>query len=274
MRSDMKKLLCEEGRHPGNVRKGKAYRSYDDMPFREGMSMTSRRNGYSGKNFGEHLKPLERYIQKQVGRSWDKVYSEIKESLGSGQTPVESHIFVHLEGYIAVKVVKADLSESDTGLVAHRVLDSTPNGYRWRVRPGQLFVCPSSGIIKRAKSIKPKTPKPKPENNYRDLGDDQVAGKLKGIWYIWDKTKAVESRNWSWNSTVDKCDRLPENIGNSDFGWYSNGFKINGVFCHWLPESEIPFPRWSRTREQRLDVYINKRQMSNLELRKYNLRND
>jgi len=280
MRSDMKKLLCEEPRRGGgNARKGRDYRSYDDMPFREGMSMRSRRLKGAGKEFGEHLQPLKRYIEKQVGRPWDKVYSEIKESMGSGQTPVESHIFEHLEGYIAIKVVKCDISESNTGMVHHYVLGSCGYDYRRKVYPGDLFVDPASGIIKRAKSLKPQPKKLPPLKDWRDISDKLFVNKIDGIWYGWDKYAVTTTHRWMWNSSTPKEDRNGANHSNVDYGHWIKFFVINGNDHLSVPQHNGPGPnsdyirRWPYTRIYKT-AYMNKRQLNATELRKYNLKND
>lgn len=275
MRADMKKLLCESPRvHGGRIRKGRTARSYEDLPFREGMSMTSRKNGWSGKEFGEHLAPLKRYIEKQIGRPWDKVYSEICKSMGDGQTPVESHIFVHLDGYICINVVRCSLDESRTGLVYHGM----KYRHRWAVSSGQLYVCPTTGIIKRAKSLVKDKPR-KHETNYRKLDDNYVALKLNGIWYRYKVITVKQEKEWMWFQSIRPEDRGDTNR-NYKTGVYSYYYMINGgcylsipmhmSFSHLLKKNA-----WETRHVFGRDIAVcDKAQLTSNELRKYNLKND
>ena len=47
------------------------------------------------KLLNENLAPLRRYLERQVGRPWDKVYSEIAEGLRVAST-VQRHVRDHL----------------------------------------------------------------------------------------------------------------------------------------------------------------------------------
>lgn len=55
--------------------------------------------GYERKEFGENLKPLARFLQKQVGRPWDKVYAEIRDVCEPTGT-VNAHIYAHLWDFV------------------------------------------------------------------------------------------------------------------------------------------------------------------------------
>jgi hypothetical protein len=54
-----------------------------------------RQYGYNCKEFSDLLGPLRRYLRKQVGRPWDKVWSEIAHILDS-QSLAGQHIFEHI----------------------------------------------------------------------------------------------------------------------------------------------------------------------------------
>src|SRR5438477_11087201 len=74
MRSDMHRVICEEPRHGGRYEKlGRRANLADELlPKFEGM----RRPHGDRKWFGEHLGPLRRWLRSQVGRPWNRVYSE------------------------------------------------------------------------------------------------------------------------------------------------------------------------------------------------------
>lgn len=52
--------------------------------------------GADRKAFNENLEPLWRYLQTQVGRCWDDVYSDIRENLSPRNT-VQMHVVQHLK---------------------------------------------------------------------------------------------------------------------------------------------------------------------------------
>jgi hypothetical protein len=79
MRADMGKVLVERprlgSRDGSRPKKGyrkrlqKAFDSGDPLPVREGMKVRCGR----GKHFNEHLGPLRRFLNSNVGRQWDKI---------------------------------------------------------------------------------------------------------------------------------------------------------------------------------------------------------
>src|ERR1041385_933184 len=78
VRADMAKVIVERPRKKGwawNKPKGyqRRLRSFgsDGPPRREGIKSRWRNNT---KYLNEHLGPLRRYLDSQVGRPWDKVY--------------------------------------------------------------------------------------------------------------------------------------------------------------------------------------------------------
>ncbi len=58
------------------------------------------------KWLNENLAPLKRFLGKQVGRPWDKVYSEIAENLKPTST-VQQHVRDHIEDFVALKTTGA-----------------------------------------------------------------------------------------------------------------------------------------------------------------------
>src|SRR6185437_7346824 len=73
MRSDMYKVIVERPRSGKRTRPA-ALRLRNDLdgPMRLGM-----RACYDYLDLNENLQPLRRYLRAQLGRPWDKVYSEI-----------------------------------------------------------------------------------------------------------------------------------------------------------------------------------------------------
>jgi hypothetical protein len=101
MRDDMFKVIVERPRCVNsNAYKGdgRPFRNKEDGPTRLGM-----KKGYSDRKWlNENLAPLKRFLGKQVNRPWDKVYSEIRESIDSRST-VKQHILQHLEDFVAIQ---------------------------------------------------------------------------------------------------------------------------------------------------------------------------
>lgn len=118
MRDDLSKQLCEHERR----RSWDSYSNYrnlrvfedanylmreDEEPFNGTVggssireSMKQRYNWhYQGKEFSENLSPLYGILQKNVGKFWDKVYSEIC-AVADRRSVVGNHIFQHLFDYI------------------------------------------------------------------------------------------------------------------------------------------------------------------------------
>jgi len=123
--------------------------TYLDLAERSALprSAGTRPKGGDRKDFGENLSPLWRYLQKQVGRNWDKVYSEICENMDR-RSAVGGHIFEHLWGYVVpakkvriVNGVPSRLHPYDEGL--------EPITYRAKIRERECFyVDPRDNVLK------------------------------------------------------------------------------------------------------------------------------
>ncbi len=99
MRADMARVIVERPRIPDpNPRRGRAV-PLDDLPKQQGMRRPYAPNG---KALNENLNPLRRYLEKQVGRPWDKVYAEISAHLRP-TSAVQQHVRDHLHDFVAVK---------------------------------------------------------------------------------------------------------------------------------------------------------------------------
>src|SRR5262249_35468799 len=86
LRSDMHKVVTERPRHGHRNRSqkwgGRVAEDYDGRTF---VSSARRRQyGWYAKEFSDFLAPLRRYLRAQVGRPWDKVYSEIRKAVPNG----------------------------------------------------------------------------------------------------------------------------------------------------------------------------------------------
>jgi hypothetical protein len=101
MRTDMAKVVTEAPRrgHANASRKwGRRLRKDEYELDDHGptyVSSARRRQYLDPKDFSDVLGPLRRYLRKQVGRPWDKVWSEITQNLDS-RTLTGQHIFDHI----------------------------------------------------------------------------------------------------------------------------------------------------------------------------------
>ena len=111
MRSDMYKVIVERPRSGKRTRPA-ALRLRNDLdgPMRLGMRAC---NDYLDLN--ENLQPLRRYLRAQLGRPWDKVYSEICARIDRRNT-VQQHIHQHIDDFIAIKVTENDGNWSQPGV--------------------------------------------------------------------------------------------------------------------------------------------------------------
>src|SRR6266851_898136 len=101
MREDMSRVIVERPRlGGGRHRKGRAV-PLEELPSHEGMGRPYTLSG-DCKSLNENLSPLRRYLERQVGRPWNKVYSEISRHLRADST-VQQHVRDHLRDFVAVK---------------------------------------------------------------------------------------------------------------------------------------------------------------------------
>lgn len=118
MRNDMFKVIVERPRRGGkpgehhivrqakkvNIEYDKEDGTYelkerDSFGSGKAKSSTTFRLGWNKKDLNENLTPLWRFIQGNVGRPWDKVYSEICESISVNST-VQKHVLDHLKSMV------------------------------------------------------------------------------------------------------------------------------------------------------------------------------
>ena len=102
MRSDMANVVTERPRRGhrnpskkwGRRLRKNEYDAEDHGPSRAPIAR-HHQYGWNAKEFSDLLGPLRRYLRKQVGRPWDKVWSEITRNLDSRSLSGQ-HIFDHI----------------------------------------------------------------------------------------------------------------------------------------------------------------------------------
>jgi len=188
MREDMFKLIVERPRlvnSNGYSRDGRRFRNEEDTPNRLGM-----KRGYNHtKWLNENLAPLRRYLEKQVNRPWNKVYSEIRATIDPRHT-VKQHILQHIDDFVAIDTHWVETP--DGGKVVIR-------GQRW---PRQdvsleesryaLYVHPRTGILLRNRRYMSFDARKRKERQAqharqtavrRDLSAHEQLHCIDGIWY-------------------------------------------------------------------------------------------
>jgi hypothetical protein len=103
MRDDMHKVIIERPRvldRYSKPRRGRA-KPLDQLPGKRGMSRDYVEQR-AEKNLSDNLAPLRRYLARQVGRPWDKVFSEIAEKFGT-RGPIHFHLRRHLFDFVAIR---------------------------------------------------------------------------------------------------------------------------------------------------------------------------
>jgi hypothetical protein len=166
MRADMAKVLVERPRHSSRegAKPGKGYRKRVARMMADGGTpvferMTARYNWT--RSFNEHLGPLRRYVQSQVGRPWNKVYSEICARVDRGNV-VQKHILTHLFDYVVTDVILIDGVPCAGPSTAWREYGTPLHSLQWF--RGICYVCPKSGLLRRVpcKRIVKRPRKPSP----------------------------------------------------------------------------------------------------------------
>lgn len=137
MRSDMYKVVVERPRRSKHLNERPLrWRNALDGPVHLGM-----RVGYGYRELNENLAPLRRYLHSQVGRPWNKVFSEICSTIDR-RNPVQQHIHQHIDQFIATRVE----------IRAGKLIECGKFGLRPLGGSDELYVDPRTGLICRTKS--------------------------------------------------------------------------------------------------------------------------
>lgn len=180
MREDMHKVVIERPRAHSSWGyraerprlKGIDIEKLDDLPKKQGM-----RAPYDSwdtrKDFSDLLGPLRGFLISNVGRPWDKVYSEIRERLNPNSTP-QIHIMNHLWQMV----------ERNVKIDADGVMRVNGRYGRYEVSPGDMYVHPRTGILCRVPERRsPWKGKRKTNPDIKVIGPEQELHKINGVWF-------------------------------------------------------------------------------------------
>lgn len=191
MRSDMSKVVVERPRHGHSLKSGKTARriklydesaEYDDLPKRVSGSRNKHvrsSSTFETKYFSDLLGPLRRYLRKNVGRPWNKVYSELAQHLDKRKT-TGIHIFDHVKWE-----VEQNCFLGEDGKVYRRRYRRTNLVSGLYVHPRTGLLCWSDTKSDWQRSVAEKRAERKRQTEWRvPISGNQHYVNLKGIWYV------------------------------------------------------------------------------------------
>lgn len=174
MRKDMGKIITERPRHGSSnpnikTRMSIPWKGHDaDYEIDKRQSSSRHRiHGYDAKSFTDVLGPLYHYLDKQVGRPWNKVYSELCEFLDKRKV-THAHVFTHIDQHVEKDVYKG----------VDRRWHSRPYGSDVR----GLYVNPKTGLICRQKPLK--EAERKKDFDIVKISKENEYRRIDGIWYL------------------------------------------------------------------------------------------
>lgn len=169
MRKDMAKVLVERPRLIDSTEHRGRKLPAELLPKALGMRRSVREAG-GFKQLNENLAPLRRYLERQVGRPWNKVFSDIAANLKSTST-VQQHVRDHIKDFVQLHP-RADA----------RVWSGSER--RW-FQP--LYVDPRDGVLKRTDRLDwyKALAKPRPAAAIERVAvsDHREFRRLDGLWF-------------------------------------------------------------------------------------------
>jgi hypothetical protein len=189
MRKDMKKVIIERPRVGGSYHKEphpyidpkKVDDGFDSGPNRESLT---KKMGWEMKRQTDVLGPLTKFLQSNLGRPWDDVWSEICENN-------KDWMGAHLKRHVKYEV-ETNVHEEDGRLVDDR-------GFR----VDGFYVDPATGKLAKTKDEARWRYKPRPQCIFHMDGTDYY--KHNGIWYraVFEEWKCPRPGGYGFASAND-----------------------------------------------------------------------
>ncbi len=201
MRKDMFKVIVERergnGRAPAGEKSRLAYgrrqkpkwKSEDefekiDKPSNESMK---RSLGWNRKSLNENLNPLRRFMETQIGRPWNNVWSDICEVINSDST-VQKHVLDHVADFVVKNVYLKDKKPFVVDPFGFRHNGEIPvNSDNFR-RYYVGYVHPTTGIFTKIPKA-PKKPVKEKLVDFVKISESQQMHKIGANWFIVDVVK-------------------------------------------------------------------------------------
>lgn len=190
MRTDMDKVTTERPRSGGGIKQPKGekknLKNLEDSPSREKIRAKWKRT-MCEKQFTDVIGPLYRFLLKNVGRPWNKVYSEVSANLP--KTSVQSiHIHSHIWGFVEKNVI---MINGEPCYADSRLYGSPLTTYG---RFAQLYINPATGLLCKVKKKHVRQTGRKENYNPGVKGYKGVQfHNIGGIWYEVKVIRYVDS---------------------------------------------------------------------------------
>lgn len=212
MRQDLNKLLCERERvgHSKKYREARRNKKFANfgeegelLPSNEGMKYRHTRGYGDTKSFNENLSPLWGLIRKNVGRPYDKFYSELCQVFDK-RSVINQHILQHLDDFLVktLYLVDGELWVRGTYRQDEKLKGS------WV----EYYVDPRDGIIKKNKHYRTwkqdsrgRRAKAEAERNARfvQIDANNVLRFIDGVWFHFELKKVPKGR-YVYEKPLDK----------------------------------------------------------------------
>jgi len=134
---------------------------------------------FGTKGLSENLSPLFRFLCSNVGRPWDKVWSEMCAHI-SFDNAVQKHIFAHIDALIEARV---ELRGREVYAITRRWRSPSGAPLRGYGRWPTLYVCPKSGLLKQAKHERRRRQPDAADPDVVAVTDLERLHRVLGIWY-------------------------------------------------------------------------------------------
>jgi hypothetical protein len=245
MRSDMHKVVIERPRwNPGPSKRGRRDNLPDELlPKFEGI----KRPHVHRKGLTDLLGPLKRWLQSQVGRPWNDVYSEACAVI-KPDSIIRAHVKTHLLQFVERSTFMhgGKVCILDTGYLGRGVIPVTERRY---YKSSCFFVHPESGLLYAI----PQQPRP------RRFDPNAERRAQMSCWV--NETSVLRQLNGCWFACC--VSPFPRRFAKGDSPWRFDVAEKK-LICRSTAHEVYAQPVYCTT----------KRQLSRRELRRYGLRND
>lgn len=182
MKSDMHKIVRDNGkiggddgyhqRHRSNIKQMIHEEKFDAIPLKE--SIKPKIDWDDLKLSSVNSKPIKRFLEKNIGRSWNKIYSEIRKKANSNSDT--QHVMLNMIEHI----VELNAEYVD-GIPKTCSFDHS----RYELLDDHFYVCPNTKCLKKHKRKKKTNGLKEPERYLLSKRGktEHTLEKENGIWY-------------------------------------------------------------------------------------------